>query len=303
MNVREWALVTFTILAQLSVGSFLVLGVVHFFAARKAGEAEADRLSDRALLAIGPVLLLGMAASLLHLGNPINAWRAIANLGTSWLSREIFFGVVFAGLGGVFALIQWRKLGSFALRNAVAVAAALVGSALIFSMAMIYMLPAEPAWNLITTPLSFVTTTLLLGVLTMGAAFVANYAYIQRRQPGCADAQCLLLRGALKWIAIASIVLLGSEFVILPVQLALLSGAARPAIALLVDQFSALFALRLLLVFIGAGILGVFLFQAALKPGGEHALANLAYAAFGLVLVSEVLGRFLFYAMQVHIAL
>ena len=54
MNVREWALITFSILAQLSVGSFLVLGVVHFFAARKSGEEEADRLSDRALLAIDP---------------------------------------------------------------------------------------------------------------------------------------------------------------------------------------------------------------------------------------------------------
>jgi len=37
MNVREWALIAFTILAQMSVGSFLVLGVVHFFAARKDG--------------------------------------------------------------------------------------------------------------------------------------------------------------------------------------------------------------------------------------------------------------------------
>jgi len=47
----------------------LILGIVHFFAARQWGEAEADRLSDRALLAIGPVLVLGTIASLFHLGN------------------------------------------------------------------------------------------------------------------------------------------------------------------------------------------------------------------------------------------
>ena len=107
MNVREFALITFSILAQLSVGSFLVLGVVHFFALRKAGEAEADRLSDRALIAIWLTLLLGLAASLFHLGNPLNAWRAVGNLGTSWLSREIASGVVFAALGGLnFACTQ-----------------------------------------------------------------------------------------------------------------------------------------------------------------------------------------------------
>ena len=65
MNAREWALIVFTVLTQMSVGSFLVLGVVHFFAARKAGMEEADRLSDRALLSIVVVLALAMLASYL----------------------------------------------------------------------------------------------------------------------------------------------------------------------------------------------------------------------------------------------
>ena len=230
MNLREFALITFSILAQLSVGSFLVLGVVHFFAMRKAGVEEADRLSDRALLAIWLTLLLGLAASLFHLGNPLNAYRAVGNLGTTWLSREIASGVVFAALGGLFALMQWRKLGSFELRNLVAVAAGLVGLFLVYSMSMVYMLPAEPGWNVITTPFSFFTTTFLLGVLAMGAAFVANYAYVQRKTPGCANAQCMLLRDALKWIAVASIVLLGAQFIILPLNLALLAGGAGAAV-------------------------------------------------------------------------
>jgi anaerobic dimethyl sulfoxide reductase subunit C (anchor subunit) len=304
MNFREWALITFSIIAQMSVGAFLVLGFVHFFAARKSGEAEADRLSDRALLAIGPVLVLGLAASLLHLGNPINAWRAIGNLGTSWLSREILSGVVFAGLGGLFAVMQWRKISTFQVRNLVALAAGAVGLFLVLSMSMVYMLPAEPGWNVVTTPFSFFTSTFLLGVLAMGAAFVANYAYVQRKTPGCADAQCVLLRDALKWIAIASIVLLGAEFIILPLNVALLAGGAgAAAVPMLVGSYSVVFALRLVLVFLGAGVLGIFLFQAALHPGLENRLSNMAYAAFALVMVGEVLGRFLFYVTQVRIAL
>lgn len=306
MNVREWALISFTILAQMSVGAFVVLGIVHFFAQRKAGAEEADRLSDRALLAIGPVMVLGLLVSLLHLGNPLNAYRAVGNIGSSWLSREIFFGVLFAVLGGAFAIAQWRKMGSFAVRNVLAWAAALVGLALVYSMASVYQISTVPAWNLWATPISFFATTLLLGVLAMGAAFVANYAYIQRKNPDCADQQCTLMREALRWIAVAAVVLLGIELLVVPLQVAYLAaagGTAAKSAALMYGQFGLILALRLVLLFTGAGVLGVFLYQYAQSPGREKMLGYLAYGAFALVLVSEGLGRFIFYATHLRIGI
>ena len=147
MSIREWALITFTILAQMSVGAFLMLGVAHFFAARSAGVAEADRLSDRALLAIGPVLVLGLLASLFHLGNPLNAYRAVGNLQTSWLSREILSSVSFTLVGALFALMQWRKIGTYGVRTAVAGLAALLGLFLVYCMSRVYQLPTQPAWD------------------------------------------------------------------------------------------------------------------------------------------------------------
>ncbi len=296
MNVREWALITFTILAQMSVGSFIVLGAVHFFSARKSGEKQADELSDRALLAIGPVLALGMAASLLHLGNPLNAYKAVTNLGTSWLSREIFFGVLFAVTGAVFAVMQWKKIATFQIRNVIAWLAAVIGIALVYSMSMVYMMPTRPSWNVATTPLSFLATTLLLGVLAMGAAFVANYWYVQSKNPGCASDQCILLRDSLRWFAIASIVLLGVQFVLLPLWVASMAGNAGTSAMLLVNEFGAVFSIRLVLVFLGAGVLGIFLYRYASSPGQEKVMGTVAYSAFTLVLISEVLGRFLFYA-------
>jgi anaerobic dimethyl sulfoxide reductase subunit C len=303
MNVREWALVAFTILAQMSVGSFLVLGVVHFFAARTKGEKPADELSDRALVAIFPVLALGLLASLAHLGNPLNAYRAVTNVGSSWLSREILLGVLFAVVGAAFAFMQWRKVSTFAVRNIVAWVAGLVGLALVYSMSQVYMLPTRPSWNFVTTPLSFFGTTLLLGVLAVGAAFVANYGYVQRKNPGCASEQCVLLRSSLRWFAIASIVLLGFQFVILPVWVAFMAGSATASAAALVGDFGILFALRLILVFLGAGVLGVFLYQTASSPEGERVMITVAYAAFALVFVGELIGRFLFYATAVKFGL
>ena len=304
MNVHEWSLVIFTILAQMSVGSFIVLGVIHFFTRRAEGEEAANRLSDRALLAIGPVLVLAMLASLFHLGNPVNAPRAVTNIGSSWLSREIMFGVLFAVLGGVFAIMQWRKMASFSVRNIVAILAAVAGVALVYSMSMVYMLPTQPAWNTLATPVFFASATLLLGLFAIGAAYVANYAYVQRTDPGGAKEVRTLMSSALRWIAVAAVLVLGAELVAIPLYLAQLSTGPAAAIAsaqMMVGDYGLFLALRIVLVFIGAGVLGFFLYHNAASPGREQILGNLAYLAFGLVLVSEVIGRYLFYVTHVRI--
>jgi len=304
MDMREWALVAFTILAQMAVGSFLVLGVVHFLAQRKAGEAEADRLSDRALLAIGPVLVLGMIASLLHLGTPLSAYRAVTNVGTSWLSREILFGVLFAAAGFLFAIMQWRKLGTPGLRTAIAAVAAIIGVALVYSMARVYMIDTQPSWNTNATPLSFFTTTLLLGALAMGAAFSVNYAFLKTRREQKLPVQSELLRDALRWIALASIVLLGIQLLIISADLVDRSaGDAAASVTKLSEEYGTLFVLRMALVFIGAGIFAFFLYKNAASAGKEEILATLVYGAFVLVLIGEVVGRYLFYATHTSIGL
>jgi anaerobic dimethyl sulfoxide reductase subunit C (anchor subunit) len=271
---------------------------VRYYAARKAGVEEADRMSDRALLAIIPVLVLGMLASLLHLGNPFSAYKAVTNLDTSWLSREILFGVLFLVFGALYAFLQWRKLGSATVRTVTAWVAALLGIGLVYSMARIYMLYSQPAWNTLATPVSFFVTALLLGALAMGAAFVWNYARIQKTDPGCADVQCELMRTTLRWIAVASVVLLGIELVVLPVYLgylALGNSAALTSLQMMFSSFGFIFALRVVLVFVGAGVFGVFLYQTASATGQEKMLSGITYSAFVLVLAAEVMGRYLFY--------
>lgn len=309
MEVRDWALVLFTILAQLGVGSFIVMGIAHFFAARKAGEEEADRMSDRALLAIGPLLVLGTLASLLHLGDPVNAFRAISNLGSSWLSREILFNVLFIVVGGVFAIMQWRKLSTASTRNIIAWVAAIIGLALVFSMSQIYRIRTVPVWDSLATPVSFFVTTFLLGTLAVGTAYVVNYAYMQRRnEMGCGEegVQCVLLRTTLRWIAIAAIVLVGIQFVLYPLYLADLSaesGAAQESARIIIEDYGVALAVRLVLVFIGAALLGGFIYRNASISGNLQTASMLAYIAFVLVLVGEIIGRYIFYASQVGVGI
>jgi anaerobic dimethyl sulfoxide reductase subunit C (anchor subunit) len=304
MNTGEWALVAFTICAQMSVGAFVVLGVVHWFAAGRAGLEEADRLADRALLAIGPTLLLGMAASLLHLGDPFNGYRAVANLGSSWLSREIVSGSLFAAAAVGFTFVQWRKLATARVRMLLGATTAAVGLALVYSMGRVYLLRTVPVWNTVATPVMFFVTTFLLGSLAIGAAYVASYRYLERKDPDRQAVQSALLRGALRWIAIVAILLLGIEFVVVPMRVAYLASggpAASQSATMFVGPFQLLVVVRLALVFAGAAVLGLFVYQNASSPGRERVMGTLTYAAFVLVLVGEVVGRFLFYATYARV--
>lgn len=300
MNTTELALVIFTIFAQMSVGAFLVLGGVHFFATRYAGIEEADKLSTYALLAIGPVMVVGLIVSFFHLGNPINAPRAIMNLGTSWLSREILFGVLFAGAGFLFALMQWRKWGSAGLRNIIALVAAVFGLGLVFSMAMVYYsLPAVPAWNNWATLVSFFATTILLGAVAISAAFVGAYAYLHSRKQESSDKQRQILAITLRWMALVSLVVLGVQLVVQPIYMGYLASAgpvAEKSAAILVDENGMLFALRFVLLFLGAGLFSFFIYKFARSARNIGLLSTLAFAAFALVLAGELIGRYLFYS-------
>ena len=103
MATRDWALVVFTLLTQAAVGAFLTLQVLQFLAARRgAGGAPVggDHLAGRSwptppMLA---VLSVGLLAALFHLSTPLQAARAVVNFSSSWLSREIVFGSLFAAL-------------------------------------------------------------------------------------------------------------------------------------------------------------------------------------------------------------
>jgi anaerobic dimethyl sulfoxide reductase subunit C (anchor subunit) len=306
MNVREWALITFTILAQMSVGAFLILRVVNLYATKKANAAEADRFSDLTTLATIGVLGLGLLASLFHLGNPLSSPRAITNVASSWLSREIAFGCGFAVFGALYAIMQWFKVGSATLRNILAWVAALIGIGLITSMSVAYMLPTQPAWDNVATPVSFFTTSLLLGSLALGVAFYVNFNIIKGKNPGSVEIQSSLLRDVLSGLALLAMVMVGIEFVVIPLYLGSLAqqgGVAVNTIQMLMGSLNTAFVLRLVFAFLGAGVIGAFLFNFAKQGKQISRLGMLACSAFVLVLTAEVLGRVLFYSTHFRIGL
>jgi Fe-S-cluster-containing dehydrogenase component/DMSO reductase anchor subunit len=148
----HWPLVFMLVLTQLSVGAFVVLWLLDLWG-RGAG------LTIGALASLG-LAGVSLAASTLHLGRPIYAWRALKGLRRSWLSREVLTLSLFAGAANLFAAML---LFDLPLRGVAGVLTAIAGFAGVTCSARIYIVRARPAWFSGYTLAEFYATALLLG--------------------------------------------------------------------------------------------------------------------------------------------
>ena len=163
MNSNEWPLVFFTLLSQVSVGMVACMLIL------------AASFRDRSLRAITPVykaiiltalvfMSVALLISFLHLTQPLHAVYALQGLKTSWLSREILLASLYLALLMIsFVAYRFRILSGRQQLLMLFSATALTGLLLIYAMARLYMLPTIPAWNNLSTPVSFFNTALLTG--------------------------------------------------------------------------------------------------------------------------------------------
>ena len=162
MAWHEWPLILFTVLAQTAVGAYLLLGGVILKGNLCVGVN--DRL-HKAMFFLWVLMGLGFAASTMHLGSPLRAFNALNQVGSSWLSNEIFTGSVFFALGGGYWLLEILDKGNEALRKLLLAAGMLVGIAFMYSMIKLYLLDTVPTWNTVYTPIAFVMTMLTSGLI------------------------------------------------------------------------------------------------------------------------------------------
>ena len=148
------------VLTQMSAGAFLINAMAAWLGT--VGIREAGIVSLVAFI-IG---LAGIALSVLHLGQPLKAWRAFLGWRKSWLSREIIAFGLFAKLGALTMVAWWR--GDFnMLRWAITLAAA-GGVLAVFTSVMVYVDTRRPFWSMKLTAGKFYGTMLLLGTALTG---------------------------------------------------------------------------------------------------------------------------------------
>lgn len=175
MIVHDIPMAVFTVVTQMAVGAFIALGVMNLLVRRRHGAEEAEHVIAPVLYAIGPLMVLGLLVSMLHMNDVTNVMNVFRNWNSSWLSREILFGLAFAAFGFFFAVLEWFRWGTPALRQVVASVTAVLGLGLLLAESMIYYsLEAVPAWNTWVVLFQFVATSVLLGVLAVGSALMVT---------------------------------------------------------------------------------------------------------------------------------
>lgn len=153
----HWPLVFMLVLTQAGIGLY--------------GGALLAPLPPLPLLIAGAMLLyLGMAASVLHLGQPLKAWRFFLGLKTSWLSREILAFSLVAPLP--LLIIALTFVPDFPFKN---LCTALMthafwpaGLVAIFTSVMIYHDTHRALWHFPRTALRFFGSTASFAALAYG---------------------------------------------------------------------------------------------------------------------------------------
>ena len=139
-----------------------------------AGAFVADLLLGRSTaMAIVAVVAgwLALGASVLHLGRPTQAWRAVIGLRHSWLSREVVAFGAFAGLATMHAAVS--LLGAPSGTTVLGWAAAAAGLAGVAFSVCIYAVTGRTWWRGHRTAGRFAFTTVASG---LGVALVATVA-------------------------------------------------------------------------------------------------------------------------------
>lgn len=150
LDHAHWPLVIMLVLTQASAGMFLMATIAH---------ANGVSIKPLAITAFA-VLNIGLVASVLHLGQPLKAWRAFLGWRKSWLSREIIAFNAFAGA----ALLT-------ILHPPFSILAAALGLIAVAVSAMVYVDTKRPFWSPRLAFGNFFGTTLLLGATFSAVVF------------------------------------------------------------------------------------------------------------------------------------
>ena len=290
MAKKEWPLIAFTLLSQTAVGFFLLFTVPLALSGTVTGAADVRLLRLRSLLFVLALLAAAAALSFLHLGNPFNAYRALNNVRTSQLSREIFFELLLIFLVAVVCWLEWRRSGSQDLRLGLYLLAALAGVGLIWSMAGIYRLEAVPVWNNAMTPFSFFMTTFVLGAL--GSAAASAFKLLREGEGAPPLAGRLPLNAA----ALALLALNFAGVILFDPNFGIQRLGRRGFGSKLSRVFALLYGLRLAFLLTAAAAVVLSILEKSPRVSSSP-VPHLVIWAFVAALISETLGRILFYAL------
>ena len=276
MIFHEWSLIFFTVLAQTAVGGYLLVSSRALAMRHSVEKINSYKVPMFVLWAI---MGIGFIFSTTHLGSPLRAFNAFNQLGTAWLSNEVFFGATFFAVGGLQWLLSVLKKGGANLQKALMVVAMVLGAIFMYSMVKVYMIDTVPTWFNIYTPISFVMTIVVAGLLLSQFVFVSA-----KDSRFSIDRNIAIL--AIVAIALSLLATIGKANLIGDIQSSVVKASE------LVDGLGSYLLIQVALL-----MLGLLFWIVPLVNKSSVSSITLSVALI-LVLASELVGRGLFYSLH-----
>lgn len=188
--LEEWPLAAFTLAIQVACG----IAIATTIAVLTQGPAQPA--AARVLgISVFPIVAAGTFLSLMHLGRPLSAWRALSNCPRSRLSMEVLLTTAFAVSAFTCSYSWWN--GATALRLYSGAATSLFGIAAVVSGAAIYQIPARRIWNSAWVMTSFIGSTVIVAGLALS---ICSMPSRWGTTAGIVGSALLLLSGAWMWM-------------------------------------------------------------------------------------------------------
>ncbi len=278
------------VLTQLAVG--LAVGA-SLLPLNEVGLADPSAIGSlRTVLAIASLFsgALAIGASLLHLGRPTKAWKAVLGLRTSWLSREILAFGVFAGTSALWA--GAALLGLDGAAEVLGVVTAGIGIVGVVCSALIYAVTGRRWWRGWRTIPKFLGTATILGT----TAIIPIVGLAAARLPAASDRYLALsgLGRPVTTVALAALAAkLGSEvwFLLHPHSSGQLARTAR----LLRHDLAAQWRTRLAGGLIALALLGCLMGSTTNDTGNPWPVVIFGVLALIAAGIGELAERWLFF--------
>lgn len=269
--MEHLALTLFSICTQAAIGIMVFVAIGRL--------VLKEGVYKNAIIAAAALGIIGMLASVLHLGRPFSAIKALNQFNTSWLSREIWFTALFVGITVLAVVLIYAKPQSKGAVTGLAVAAALVGLTDILFMAAIYSSSSVPLWQGAATFVEFYAAAISMGAVVFFVLSIKEAAKMKQIIVLTVSAAVILQVA----VVVPGLIALGAS-----------SSTAAQNSLMILGGLSAATAIKWICILTAA-----VLIAGMTKQEISKSVTNVVLSSAALLLAGQIVGRYLFYAAMV----
>ena len=284
-------LAVFKIFSSTAVGAFCIYWLLQLY----FNFMLFEEVHDLFLVVISIFMGLGVYAAFTHSGNAAQVWLSLNKLRSSWITRTLILASIFMVLTLLLSILNLSKINSNILFGLIICLGVIIGILLIYSLSRAYTIRTDQIWSSKLTVFSFYFSSALLGLLLLTVVFLFSFI----NHPGLDE----IFYRLMFWLGLLVLLILGVKIFTMPYWIIKLSQRLSTINDLSpkqVKRLSAFFGLNAILVFMGVGLIIIFMYLNTQTYRQNTVYFLSIFVSFLIIMASEIVGSYLYYWIQLE---